>query len=239
MNEMQKDNFDLLISAAAVECVHQDAEEFSAIDTSAVPDTSRLYKKVMRILPGRKRTTAKMIIAAALVAVFLALTACACIREIREYVWGVVTEWYGDHFEVSFEPEPVTTEAPQTTAPEAEFPTSIEKIAKLTYLPEGCYLDNEASFSSQHISEYCLNNERVFVFIQCTYDATNSFMDGENVNAVYVQVNGHKSALTEKVDGERVMYCLLWQDDQYRYCLQGDFSSITDLIQIAENVSLE
>ena len=47
MNELQKDNFESLISAAVVRCVHQDADDFSSIDTSAVPDTSRLYKKVM------------------------------------------------------------------------------------------------------------------------------------------------------------------------------------------------
>jgi len=239
MNEMQKDNFELLISAAVVGCVHQDADEFSATDTSAVPQTPRLYKKVMRNLPGRKRTTAKVIIAAALVAVFLALTACACITEIREYVWGVVTEWYGDHFEVSFEPEPVTTEEPEATAQEEEKPISIEQVAQLTYLPDGCYMDNELSFSSQYIAEYYLNHEWMFIFVQCTYDKTNTFMDGENADAIYVQVNGYESVLTEVADTERIMYCLLWQDDQYRYSLQGYFSSIAELIQIAESVSLE
>ncbi len=239
MNEMQKDNFELLISAAVVECVHQDADEFSAIDTSAVPQTPRLYKKVMRNLPGRKRTTAKVIIAAALVAVFLALTACACITEIREYVWGVVTEWYGDHFEVSFEPEPVTTEEPEVSASEAELPKSIEKIAKLTYLPDGCYLDSELSFSSQYISEYSLNNEYAFIFVQCTYDVTNSFMDGENVDAICVQIKNCEAMLTEETEGESTKYCLFWQDGQYRYYLRGNFSSILELIKIAENASLE
>lgn len=239
MNEMQKDNFELLISAAVVGCVHQDADEFSATDTSAVPQTPRLYKKVMRNLPGRKRTTVKVIIAAALVAVFLALTACACITEIREYVWGVVTEWYGDHFEVSFEPEPVTTEEPETTAPEVEKPTSIKQVAKLTYVPEGSVKAYEISGSSQYVSEYYFNNEWVFIFVQSTYDGTNSFMDGENANAVYVQVNGCESVLTEELDGGRTKYCLFWQDDQYRYCLQGYFSSIAELIQTAESVSLE
>lgn len=239
MNEMQNDNFETLISAAVVRCVHQDADILTSLDTSAVPDTSRLYKKVMRNLPGKKRTTVKVIIAAALVAVFLTLTACACIQEIREYVWGVVTEWYGDHFEVSFEPEPVTTEESQTAAPEAELPTSIEQIARLTYLPEGCYKANEFSVSSQYYAEYYFEDERKFVFAQCTYEESNSFMDGENANAVSVQVNERESILTEETEGERVKYCLIWQDDQYRYYLQGYFSSISEMICIAENVSLE
>ena len=239
MNEMQKDKFELLISAAVVDCVHQEADDFANVDTSDVPETPRLYKKVMRGINSNKRTTVKVIIAAALVAVFLALTACACVQEIREYVWGVVTEWYGDHFEVSFEPEPATTEEPTTTAPEAELPIEIERIAKLTYVPEGCTKAHEFNASSQYITEYYLENERKFVFLQCTYGKTHSFMDGENANSVFVQVNGRESVLTEEVDGGRAMYSLFWQDDQYRYCLQGYFSSIAELIQMAESVSLE
>ena len=239
MNERSNDRFESLISAAVVDCVYQTADEFCAVDTSAVPSTPRLYKKVMRNLPGRKRTTVKVILAAALVAVFLALTACACITEIREYVWGVVTEWHGDHFKVSFESAPATTEEPQTTSPEAESPTEIEQVAKLTYLPEGCIKAYEVCGSSQYIAKYNLQNECEFIFIQSTYDATNSFMNGENANTVYVQVKNCKAMLTEKAEKEGVIYCLLWQDDQYRYCLQGYFSSVTDLIQTAESVSLE
>lgn len=239
MNERSNDRFDSLISAAVVDCVYQTADEFCAVDTSAVPSTPRLYKKVMRNLPGRKRTTVKVILVAALVAAFVALTACACITEIREYVWGVVTEWYGDHFEVSFEPEPVTTEEPETTASEAEKPTTIERVAKLTYLPEGCYKVSEVSLSTHYIVEYSVENEWSFRFGQSIYGSTNSFMDGENENILYVQVNGREGVLTEDAEGEIMMYCLFWQDDQYRYYLQGHFSSISELVCIAETVSLE
>jgi hypothetical protein len=180
-----------------------------------------------------------VIIAAALVAVFLALTACACIPEIQKYFWGVVTEWYGDHFEVFFEPEPATTEEPTTTAPEAELPTEIERVAKLTYVPEGCTKAFEIAGSAQYYADYYWGDEWMFGFAQCAYDATNSFMDGENANAVYVQVNSCESVLTEELDGGRIKYCLFWQDDQYRYCLQGYFPSIAELIRIAESVSLE
>lgn len=239
MNEMQKDKFELLISAAVVDCVHQEADDFANVDTSDVPETPRLYKKVMRGINSNKRTTVKVIIAAALVAVFLALTACACVQEIREYVWGVVTEWYGDHFEVSFEPEPVNTEEIQTTAPDAEKPTTIEQVAKLTYVPEGYTKAYELTAASQYMTEYYLENERKFSFVQCTYGITNSFMDGENANSVFVQVNGCESVLTEEADGEGFKYCLFWQDDQYRYYLRGYFSSIAELIQMAESVTLE
>ena len=236
MNEMQKDNFELLISAAVVGCVHQDADEFSATDTSAVPQTPHLYKKVMRNLPGRKRTTAKVIIAAALVAVFLALTACACITEIREYVWGVVTEWYGDHFEVSFEKGTVTTEQ-SSTGEVGKSPTSIEQIAKLEYLPEGYYLEDLLQSSSQYVVNCYESDEWKYVFCQSVYDVTDSYMDSEGNQTVCVKVNGNDAILTEEHHQGTIYYNLVWQDDYYRYSLYGSFDSIAELVKTAESVS--
>ena len=239
MNEKNNDRFETLISAAVADCVYQTADEFGAVDTSAVPNTSRLYKRVMRNLPGKKRTTVKTIIAVALIAAMLALTACACVQEIREYVWSVVTEWYGDHFEVSFEQEFATTEESETTEPEVENPTTIEKVARLTYVPEGCNKAYETSFTSQYYVEYYYENEWIFTFVQGTYESTNSFVDGENANILYIQVDGSEGVLAEEIDGKETKYFLIWQDGQYRYYLQGRFSSVSELIRIAESVSLD
>lgn len=239
MNERSNDRFESLISAAVVDCVYQTADEFCAVDTSAVPSTPRLYKKVMRNLPGRKRTTVKVILVAALVAAFVALTACACITEIREYVWGVVTEWYGDHFEVSFEPEPVTTEEPETTASEAQYPTEIERVARLKYVPEGYYIENECGSSYQYMIRYSTDDEQKFVLIQKIYDVTKSYMNGKNEGEIFQKINEFEGVITMVESENSVTYCLIWQDDQYRYVLQGYFSSITELVRIAENVSLK
>ena len=166
------------------------------------------------------------------------MTACACITEIREYVWGVVTEWYGDHFEVSFEPEPVTTEEPETYEPEAQYPTEIERVAKLTYVPEGCYKANEVFFPSQYYAEYHYGDEWRFVFIQYTYSMADSLVDGENTTVIRVQINGRQGLLTEKSQDGIIHYYLIWQDDSYRYNLQGHFSSVAEIIKIAERVSV-
>lgn len=239
MNERSNDRFESLISAAVVDCVYQTADEFCAVDTSVVPDTSRLRKRVMRNLPGKKRTTVKMIVVAALAAALLALTACACLPEVRDYFWGVVTEWYGDHFEVSFEQETVPPEDLQSTAPEVELPTSIEQIAKLTYLPDGYYKANEFSVSAQYYAEYYCEEERVFSFSQCIYEATDSFVDGEDISSLHVFINEEKGLLSEEVIDDGTYYYLIWQDDQYRYSLYGLFSSITELLKIAENINFD
>lgn len=239
MNEMQKDNFDMLISAAVVQCVHHDADNLSSVDTSDVPDTSRLYKKVMRNLPGSRRTAVKAIVTLALAAALLALTACACLPEIRDYVWGVVTEWYGDYFSVSFVPEPTTTEESETISPEIEPPICIEQIAILAYLPDGYIKKDEMSNSSQYIANFYYNDKWVFVFGQCLADESNSLVDGDDLSIVYVNINNNEAILTETCVDDVIYYNLIWQEGCYRYSLYGTFESLFQLIKIAENVAIE
>ncbi len=239
MNEMQKDNFDMLISAAVVQCVHHDADNLSSVDTSDVPDTSRLYKKVMRNLPGSRRTAVKAIVTLVLAAALLALTACACLPEIRDYVWGVVTEWYGDHFEVSFEQKLSNEIDNNNVSSENATPTSIEQIGTLSYLPSDCYKGDEFVAVSQYYVDFYISDEWAFSFTQHIHDVSNSFMDGEQTTPVYVQVNGNVGILTEEnIDGT-VYYSLLWKDNMYTYNIQGSFLSISELIKIAEGTTLE
>lgn len=239
MNERSNDRFESLISAAVADCVYQAADEFCAVDTSAVPDTSRLHKRVMRNLPNNKRTTVKTIIAVALIAAMLALTVCACSAEVRDYFRGVITKWYENHFEVSFVPEYEAPKEVQTIDQEGVKPTTIERIAKLSFLPDGCYKAHELSTATYYMVKYYINDQALFDFSQGIYDTTNSFLDCEKAEVVYVQINGYDGVLTEEVDGAIVKYLLVWQDDQYRYYLRGSFSSISELIRIAESVSLE
>lgn len=238
MNEMQKDNFDMLISAAVVQCVHHDADALSSVDVSEVPDTSRLYKKVMRNLPSSRRTAVKAIVTLVLAAALLALTACACLPEVREYVWGVVTEWYGDHFEVSFEQESTFVDDVTTSVSEIEPPTYLEEIASLGYIPEGCVIDDEMTLSSHYSANYYLNGEWAFYFSQSLYDVTDSFLDGEDVTVIRIDINGNTGVLIEQNDDYGVIYNLLWQDGRYRYNLQGTFTSFTEIVKIAENIVL-
>ncbi len=239
MNEMQKDNFDILISAAVVQCVHQDADDLSCVDTSDVPDTSRLYKKVMRNLPGSRRTTVKAVVAVALIAALLALTACACLPEVREYFWGVVTEWYGEYFEVSFEQEKYspdhTTESDTSAAP-----TEIEQKAVLTKLPEGYHAEEESFVLQQYsVAYYNDNDEWVFMFNQSISDNNTLHVDGESVKAVRVLINQNEALLVEGLHDQQMLYSLYWQIGDYRFFIVGFFDSISELIAIAEGVTFE
>lgn len=238
MNEMQKDNFDMLISAAVVQCVHHDADTLSSVDVSEVPDTSRLYKKVMRNLPGSRRTAVKAIVTLALAAALLALTACACLPDVRDYFWGVVTEWYGDHFEVSFDKEQHSDEK-QTTISQSDFPSMIEKKAVLKYLPDGSSYGDETMMLGQYHSNYYLDNgEWSFTFSQYAITDDKAYLDAESSNAIRVLINNDEGVLMEIEDSNNVLYYLIWQDDFYRYSITGNFKSLSVLLKVAENLEL-
>lgn len=239
MNERSNDRFESLISAAVVDCVYQTADEFCAVDTSAVPSTPRLYKKVMRNLPGRKRTTVKVILVAALVAAFVALTACACITEIREYFWRVVTEWCGEYYEVAFEQDKsILIDLIETDV--FDVPTEIEQKAVLTKLPEGCSMGKETIMAGQvHMNYYSDNNEWVFTFSQSVSLNNTLHVDAENSNMVCVNVNENEALLSEEDLGGKTYYNLVWQEGCYRYSISGTFSSVSELVCIAESLIYE
>ena len=239
MNEMQKDQFDILISAAVVQCVHGDADNLSCVDTSGVPDTSHLYKRVMRNLPGRRRTVVKAAVAAALIAALLALTACACLPDIREYFWSVVTDWYGEYFEVSFEQEEyspdLTTESDTSVAP-----TEIEQKAVLTKLPEGCYMGDEAMSVGQYSANYYNDNDEwVFSLVQNVSENNTLHVDGENAEVVCICIGQNEALLTEEPIEDRVLYNLVWQENDYHFTIIGYFDSVSTLVKIVDGLILE
>lgn len=239
MNEMQKDNFDMLISAAVVQCVHHDADNLSSVDTSDVPDTSRLYKKVMRNLPGSRRTAVKAIVTLVLAAALLALTACACLPEIRDYVWGVVTEWYGEYFEVSFEQEEHTS----NNSTDSDIPTTlteIEQKAIVTKLPDGCYMGDEALTVGQYTANYYnANGEWLFTLSQTVSDNNTLHVDSENAEAVRIYIDQSEALLVEEQFDEQTFYTLVWQEENYRFTVIGAFDSIRDLVKTAESIILQ
>lgn len=239
MNEMQKDQFDILISAAVVQCVHRDADALSCVDTSEVPDTPRLYKKVMRNLPGSRRTTFKAAVAVALIAALLALTACACLPDIREYFWSVVTEWYGEYFEVSFEQEEYSPDHTTESDTSATL-TEIEQKAVLTKLPEGCYMGDESMLMGQYIVNYYnADNAWVFTFRQALSSKNDLRLDAETANTIRVYINRNEALLNEESFDGQIFYTLIWQDDAYCYSLSGFFGSVSELVRVAENIVLE
>ncbi len=249
MRELPVDKLDAILTLAAARCVQDEAEAFLSADISGIPDNPELEKKILNGTlgsnnshsRGKKRGVKWAIKIGALVALLcmsIAFTACMFVPVIREVVWNTIVEWYEDHIEVSFSDTEMETEAP-TEPPEDELPTSIEQTARLTYLPEGCVIGDETSTQSQYLMNvYVQNGEWKFSFCQRPFDGSNSFLDNESSNIVYMKVNEYGAVFTE-YEGERAVYSLVWQDAKYRYTLYGYFDSLTEMIKIAENVEIQ
>ena len=250
MRELPVDKLDAILTLAAARCVQDEAEAFLSADISGIPDNPELEKKILegtlgsgngsRNSRGKKRGFKWAIKIGALVALLclsIAFTACMFVPVIREVVWNTIVEWYEDHVEVSFSDSEVETEAP-TDPPEDEIPTSIEQTARLTYLPEGCVIGDESQNTLQYQATiYSNDGTWKFLLMQNLAGDLNSFVGNEEVNAIHLKIGEHSAILVE-YEGIETVYSLVWQDTEYRYSLYGYFTSLTELIQVAEGVTV-
>ena len=65
-----------------------------------------------------------------------------------------------------------------------------------------------------------------------------SFVNEKSGRIRYIEIDGLQAILVE-YEGDKAMYSLTWQDDQYRYSIWGSFFSANEIIRIAEGVILK
>ena len=63
-------------------------------------------------------------------------------------------------------------------------------------------------------------------------------VDSDNAVTKTVYVNGFKGVLFEYTD-EPGLYSLTWQDESYKYLLNGVFASADEIVRVAERVLIE
>lgn len=236
MKELHTDKLDALLSLAAAECVAEEANDFLSADVSNIPDNPKMRRKVLGVSKKTKLKALKTILLVALLSMSVMFTACMLIPEIKQIVWSIFVKNEGDHVEIDFDTS-VETEA-VTEPPVEVYPTAIDKKAQLTYQPEEWAIQEE-DLSALQYSIFFLTDTYEFKcqFTQCVIDASNSFADNTSGQVAYVEINKRKAIIIEH-EGDIPLYSLTWQDDRYRYSLYGSFSSIGELVQIAEGVSL-
>ena len=147
MNGSSCDKLDNLISASLYINIENEAKAFMSKDVSAIKDDPKLRRTILRnAATGKKRSTMsafRITMAACLAAAILLLSACMCIPKIRESIWNAIVEWYDDHIAVHFSPN-VNTDSTEisdnkSTSAKAAPPSSIEKQAYASCLPDGYY----------------------------------------------------------------------------------------------------
>lgn len=232
-------NLDLMIFAASELYVENELQDLITVDTS---DIEPLLKKRYQIhrLANRPQKSGwsylKMFIAACLMCLSMAFTACVCIPEIRTAIWDVVVAWYDDHIGIHFEQE-------QPNEPiepiEINPPDEIEHKAYPSYLPGAyrCEIDLEST-GIYMVSYYDLNTEEwSFMIKQSIIQEREQFADNENQKVETITLDNFEAIVVTSID-QPGFYCLVWQDTMYAYSISGYFENISDLLSIANGLRL-
>lgn len=236
MKELHIDKFDALLSLAAAECVKEDAADFLSADISGIEDNPKMLRKLLGVSRKTKWKAVQIIALVALLCMSIAFTACMLVPEIRNAVWNVLVKGHGDHIEIGFESGEETEAV--TEPPVTDYPETIERKMELTYLPEGCVKGEEISMALQYqILYYTNEGDYIFNITQSVISRANSFVDNKENQIAQLNINQHKAILIEN-DGSELTYSLIWQDEQYRYTIDGSFTSISVLVEIAKGVIL-
>lgn len=237
MKELHIEKFDALLSLAAAECVKDEATAFVSADLSGVEDNPRMLRKILGISSKSKWKALKIIVLVALLCMSIAFSACMLVPEIRNVIWNVFVKEREGSIEVGFETQWETEAVTESIV--MGYPETIEKKMILTYVPEGYIIEEEISITLQYyIYYYSETQNAAFCIMQNSIADTNAFIDNEGIEIAQLEIKGNKAVLIEN-DTDEIIYTLIWKDDQYRYMIQGEFSSISELVKIAEGIILE
>ena len=234
MKELQTNKTDVMLSVASEYCVYDEAKAFLELEVADVEDNIKLKCKILGYRePHLRKSIVKIACVAVLICLSLAFTACMCVPNIREVVWNTFVEWYEDHVGISFGDE---AEEPESESLEKSYPETIMRIFELTYCPDGYSMGTEVSTSVSYKVEYYNNKgEKMFYIMQNVVDDSNLYVDNESDEIIDMYINQYPALLVDYTDSENT-YMLIWQDDYYCYTIYGVFSSISELIDIAEGI---
>ena len=241
------DKFDHMIALAAMKCAEEDARALNEIDTEGVSFDASYYRKRNRVINKCKRRSTvkhgKMVViriaAAIMIMVTLACVLIGCVPGLRQAIYNAIVEWYNEYFTVRYEDsnglEKETGHLDGTTAEsEVIAPDFIEDIRKPTNLPEGAWEDILTYNSTQIIVDYYVGEEYLFSFTQGVLNPSDKYVDNENVNVTYHQINGKNATAVEYIDKKAIN--VFWSDSEYSYQIFSTECDLDTLIMYAESV---
>ena len=249
MKELQGNKMDALISASLYRNVSKEAEAFMSLDVSGIKDNPHIKNRILNRAKNKRSaswiSTLRIAAVACLIIISMVFTACMCIPEVRESMWNAFVEWYDDHISVRFKQHEdatgdVTKEEESSDIQEP--PSRIEDNVVATYLPEGYYSEvSETSSMFTHILCYDAEGNMMFRLVQTVLgdaDEDDILLDNENDPITTMHINGSEGILVEYPDVPGLYY-LVWQDESYQYSLYGSFTSVSELMKIAEGIRTE
>ena len=248
MKELQGNKLDALISASLYRNVSKDAETFMSLDVSVIKDNPRIKNRILNRAKNKRSaswiSTLRIAAVACLIIIAMVFTACMCIPEVREAMWDAFVNWCDDHIHVYFDEEAEGINSGEENSDEVQIiaPDNIEKKAHATYMPEGYYAEeNESIALYVDTFFYDAEGNMMFRLLQRVIDEESDsdvMIDNENDPITTMYINGNEGILVEYPD-MLGLYYLVWQYESYQYSLYGSFTSVSELMKIAEGIRTE
>lgn len=250
MNSQSFDNLDVILANAS----RLYAETLKSEFLSAKPDfemsepTKRHILRMIRKDEERKRRrntwkVVRGILVACLIAAALAFTACMAIPRVREAIWQTFVERNEEYMSINFVPTvksyDASTAADASGASNASVtpPTSIKEPRMPSYLPKG-YRTESSLLTNTFSSDYYDENDQFRITYTQMLVSTHSWVNSENAAVTETTVNGSPAVLISYTD-DPDLYCLYWQDSEYRYSLVGRFENRDELLRLATSVEVK
>ena len=235
------DKFDHLIALAATKCLDEEARALNDLDTSEVKFDEAYYRKKRKIVSRYKRSsgfsltkTIVIRIAAVLViAVVLAGVLSSCVPGWREAIRDAIISLYDNYFTVYFDPpsgQEKETDPPQTVV----VPTYIEEIRMPTGLSDDTWSETVVNSHAKFSCDYYIGEEYLFSFTQFLLKPNDKYVDNEDVDITYTNINGHEAMIINYVNKEET--CIIWSDGEYSYQVFSSQCDIDTLLKYAKSV---
>ena len=241
------DKFDHLIALAAMKCADEVADELNSLDTSSVSFDPSYYRKRNKVIcqykhrtTGRRSTVVRLAVAIAAAIILMSLL-IGCVPKIREAIYNAIVEWYNDYFSVRYEyPEgqekETLYEEESTTADELDVdaPTFIEDIHKPRDLPEDVWEDVLSENNTHIIIDYYCGDEYLFSFTQSLLKPIDRYVDNDEVNVKYIDINGNNATVIEYIGKKEIS--IIWSDSEYSYHIFSTECDLDTLVEYAKSV---
>ncbi len=228
-------NFELLLSSAAEEyCLAMNEEILSRPVIRSISARERRRYRRIRNTGGHPVCWSpfKIALVIALICLSLCFTACVCITRIRTAIKEIILNWYHEYVAIDFEPTALADTDPVCP------PDQILQKAYVADLPEGYTAEVNYSGEMYYRVYYYLDGAFVCSLAQSTMRQGIIWSDSHIQDAKRITINNVEAFLFREGNNQKC-FSILWQDEQYEYCIRGVFENEEDAIEMAKSIKLE
>jgi hypothetical protein len=218
-----------------------------ALDVSDVCISDELQSRAEELfekerIVARKRSIRRRIVAIAIAAVLLALTACMTIPTVREKLYKIVITYCDEYFSYKSEPvetDEVTQPAAGADTQEAAMEDSLGSVFEKrlpTYLPEGFEVIGDSSTTVLTCIDYGHSLDGTTICYEQSLIGTKRYeANSEHVQIQEIQIDGNDGVATFESAHECIEITMLWNDGIYDYYLRSTLS-LEETLKIAQSI---